>query len=174
MSGSPAKTVAKRYAAFERSPWLWKPTQEDRGLNDQIDLNLNEDSIPSVLTPESPAAVSTIAPSIGQGQRDKMLSLLLTLRQAPNQILHFPSLSLLNSIIEVFFVQESFRVDSLIHTGTFDIAKALPHLLVAIVSAGSMSISYSSIWKMGLALQEVVRNTLGNFVRSPVLMHSSC
>ncbi|KAF8865705.1 hypothetical protein BDZ45DRAFT_684227 [Acephala macrosclerotiorum] len=163
ISSSTPKDASKRYAAFERSPWLWKPTQKDQALNDQHNLDLDEDAIPSILTPESPAAAGTVAPSIHQKQRDQMLSLLLTLRQSHDQTPHFPSLSLLNSIIQVFFVQESFGVDSLIHTGSFDSAKVLPHLLIAIVSAGSTLISYPSIWKMGLSLQEVVRHTVAAY-----------
>jgi hypothetical protein len=164
ISSSTPKDASKRYAAFERSPWLWKPTQKDQALNDQQNLDLDEDAIPSVLTPESPDTAGTIAPSIHQKQRDQMLSLLLTLRQSHNHVPHFPSLSLLNSIIQVFFVQESFRVDSFIHAGSFDSTKALPHLLISIVSAGSILISYPSIWKMGLSLQEVVRHTTAAYV----------
>ncbi len=160
------KDASKRYAAFERSPWLWKPTQKDQALNDQHNLNLDEDSIPSVLTPASPATSTDrfASCSIDYKERDQLLSLLFTLRKTPNKSPSLPSLGLLNSIIQVYFVQESFRVDHLIHAGTFTPSKTLPQLLLSIISAGSTLISTPAIWKMGLALQEVVRHTLGEYV----------
>lgn len=162
---NPQKDVSKRYAAFERSPWLWTPTQKDQALNDQDNLNLDEESIPSVLTPDSPAIrLDDFAScSIDSRVRDKMLGLLYTLRKTPTQVPSFPSLALLNSIIQVYFVQESFRVDQMIHSATFDSKNALPQLLVAIVSAGSTLISTPAIWRLGLALQEVVRHTVADF-----------
>jgi hypothetical protein len=167
LSQSANKDASKRYAAFERSPWLWKPTQNDQALNDQHNLHVDEDSIPSVLTPASPATNGDMftSCSIDYKQRDQMVSLLFTLRKTPNKSPSLPSLALLNSIIQVYFVQESFRVDHLIHAGTFTPSAALPQLLLSIVSAGSTLISTPAIWKMGLALQEVVRHTLGDYVR---------
>jgi hypothetical protein len=110
---------------------------EDRALNDQQDLGLNEENIPSVLTPASPEySVDEFASFyISDKQRDHMLSLVFTLRKAPTQSPYFPSLSLLNNIIQVYFAQESFSVDQLIHTATFSPSDALPQLLLAIVSA---------------------------------------
>ena len=162
---NPQKDASKRFAAFERSPWLWTPTQKDQALNDQENLNLDEENIPSVLTPKSPAATANdfLSCSIDSRVRDKMLALLFTIRKTPTYVPSFPSLGLLNSIIQVYFVQESFRIDHLIHSATFDSQKALPHLLVAIVSAGSTLISTPAIWRLGLALQEVVRHCVADF-----------
>jgi len=161
------KDASRRYAAFERSPWLWTPTKHDQTMIDQQDLNLDEDSIPAVLTPASPAASIDEFTSccIHHKERDKMLSLLFAIPAVPtSKSPYLPSLNLLNSIIQVYFVQESFKVDQLIHVGTFDPSKALPQLLTAIVAAGSSLISTPAIWKMGLALQEVVRHSCANYV----------
>lgn len=162
---NPQRDVSKRFAAFERSPWLWTPTQKDQALNDQENLNLDEESIPSVLTPASPAACMEDFSSccINSSMRDRLLGLLFTLRKTPTKVPSFPSLALLNSIIQVYFVQESFRVDHLIHSATFDSKKALPQLLIAIVASGSTLISTPAIWKLGLALQEVVRHSVADF-----------
>jgi hypothetical protein len=161
------KDASRRYAAFERSPWLWTPTKNDQTMIDQQDLNLDEDNIPAVLTPASPAASIDEFTSccIHHKERDKMLSLLFAIPAAPtSKSPYLPSLNLLNSIIQVYFVQESFKVDQLIHVGTFDPSKTLPQLLTAIVAAGSSFISTPAIWKMGLALQEVVRHSCANYV----------
>ena len=160
------KDVSKRYAAFERSPWVWNPTQKDQAMNDSSNLNLDEENIPSVLTPASPAAGMEEFASccISSKMRDQMLGLLFTLRKSENQVPSFPSLNLLNNIIQIYFVQASFSVDNFIHTATFNPEKALPQLFLAIISAGSTLISTPAIWKMGLALQEAVRHTVADFV----------
>jgi Fungal Zn(2)-Cys(6) binuclear cluster domain/Zinc finger, C2H2 type len=160
------KDASKRYAAFERSPWLWTPTEHDQTMIDQQDLNLDEENIPAVLTPASPAARMDEFASccIHHKERDKMLSLIFAISAAPTKSPYLPSLTLLNSIVQVYFVQESFKVDQLIHVGTFDPSKALPQLLTAIVASGSSLISTPAIWKMGLALQEVVRHSVANYV----------
>ena len=160
------KDVSKRYAAFERSPWLWTPTQKDQALNENNALSVDEQSIHSVLTPDSPAATldEFVHCCIDIRMRDQMLGLIFTLQTGSKQVPSFPSLDLLNSIIKVYFVQQRLRVDHLIHAGTFDPNKTLPHLLLAIISAGSTVISTPVIWKLGLALQEVVRCALGDFV----------
>jgi hypothetical protein len=166
-SSHPPKDASKRYAAFERSPWLWTPTKSDQALNDQHDLDVDEDNIPSVLTPASPASSidEFTKCCIHQKERDKLLSIMFTLQKTTSNPPLLPSLALLNNIIHVYFVQESFKVDQLIHVGTFEPSKVLPHLLLAIVSAGSSLISTPAIWKMGLALQEVVRHTVAEYVR---------
>lgn len=161
------QNVSKRYAAFERSPWIWTPTQKDQALNDQHHLNLDEEVIPAVLTPaSSPAASGNQFAScyIDNQQRDQMLSLLFSLPKSPRPAARFPSLTLLNSVIQVYFMQESFQFDSLIHIESFSPSKTLPQLLLAIVSAGSTLIAIPAIWKMGLALQEIVRHTVAGYV----------
>jgi len=139
----------------------------DQGAIDQQDLNFDEDNIPAVLTPASPAATMDEFAScrIHHKERDKMLSLLFAIPTAPSsKAPYLPSLNLLNSIIQVYFVQESFKVDQLIHIGTFDPSKSLPHLITALVASGSSLISTPAIFKMGLALHEVIRHSVANYV----------
>lgn len=153
------RDISKRHAAFERSPWLWKPTQKDHSMNDHADLAVDEEAIPSVLTPEfTPTPVADFSSCyIDSKIRDKLLSILFTLRSTPDQFPSFPSLSLLNNLIQVYFTQESFRIDQIIHLGTFNPKRMVPELLISIIAAGSSFISIPAVWKMGLALQEVAR-----------------
>ncbi|KAH8820819.1 hypothetical protein F5884DRAFT_850067 [Xylogone sp. PMI_703] len=160
------RAISRRYAAFERSPWLWNPTQEDHSMNDHADIAVDEEAIPSVLTLELHSASTAADFSrcfIDSKCRDKLLSLLFTLRRNPDQFPSFPSLSLLNNLIKVYFTQESYRVDQLIHIGTFNAKDTTPQLLMAIISAGCSFISIPAVWKMGLALQEVTRIATRNF-----------
>ncbi|RDW85611.1 hypothetical protein BP5796_03936 [Coleophoma crateriformis] len=160
---STPREVSKRHAAFERSPWLYKPTSKDHALNDQANLTLDEDSI-TELTPSSPE--TNIAEfsfcCINSKIRDQMLGVIFSIGKTVDKVPSFPSLALLNTIIQVFFAQESFKTDNLLHTGSFEPSNMLPQLLVAVVAAGSVQISEPVIWKMGLALQEVVRHAVAN------------
>jgi len=155
--------TARGYAAFKRSPWFWIPAQKDHQSNDSDNLALDEGSIRSGLTPSSTASLS-VDPStqnhhLDASSRDRMFALVLkmTVNIASRSVPAFPSLEILNHILHIFFVRQSYQVDHLIHSPTFSAAKARPHLILALISAGSTSISVPAVWKMGLALQEVVR-----------------
>jgi len=155
----------KGYAAFERSPWLWTPTSNDQTLNDLEHISLNEGSIPAAFEPASPGAsiLEFSHCSINTRTRDDMLSLVVSLPKVITRNISFPSLALLNTVIQVYFAQESGKADTFIHSA-LESTKALPHLMIAIVAGGSIFISTPAIWKMGLALQEIVRHTVADFV----------
>lgn len=163
------KEALKRHVAFKRSPWLFVPTSNDYALQDHEDLALNEDSIPVTLTPSSHAPSESEISSfrIASKNRDRLLSILFAIpRQDPDNVPTLPSVSFLNNIIQIFFAQETFRTDSLIHSGTLDPDKAIPQLLLAIISFGSTYVSIPAVWKMGMALQEIVRFTVAELVRT--------
>lgn len=164
-----ASRAARRQAAFERSPWLFKPTSHDHALNDQASLNLDEENISTVLTPSNDqvglAAFSKCC--IDSKIRDQLLSIVFSMRRGSSKVPSFPSLELLNSIVQVFFIQESYRHHSLLHFGTFNPRETLPELFMAIIAAGSTSISIPAVWKMGIALQDIGRHALAEFV-SPI------
>lgn len=163
---STKKWKSKRYAAFERSPWLWTPTSSDQTLNDQEHISLNEGTIPAAFEPSSPETrfYEFSHCYINTQMRDKMLSLVISVPKVNTRNLSFPSLDLLNTIIQVYFAQESNKVDTFIHSATLEPNETLPHLIMAIVSGGSLLISTPAIWKMGLALQEITRHTVADFV----------
>lgn len=165
-----SKDVSKRYAAFERSPWIWKPTQKDQAMTDSSNLNLDEESIPTILTPASPTATMDefLSCCINSKIRDQMLGLVLNVRRGSNKVPSYPSLNLLNNFIQVYFVQASCYVDNFIHTPTLNPEKSLPHLLTAVVAAGTSFISTPAIWKMGLVLHEVIRHAVGEYVSSAI------
>jgi hypothetical protein len=161
-----SKSVSRRSAAFGRSTWVWNPTQSDQAMNDQNHLQLDEGTISSMLTPvslvvdaEQFASCFTTAT-----RRDQILGMLYTIRRDATQVPSLPSLPLLNKIIQHYFMLSSQWIDHIVHAASFDGAQALSQLLLAIIAAGSTLISAPAIWKMGLALQDVVRHTVGEFV----------
>jgi hypothetical protein len=165
-SGNLLRAASKRHAAFERSAWIWKPTKSDQALNDQGDLHLDEESIPSILDPTSPSQDGDdfAACCIDSNMRDQIVGLLSRLAKDSNRNMSFPSLHLVNRIIRVYFAQSTFWTDSMIHSSTFDGSKALPQLNIAIIAAGASLSFIPAVWKMGMALQETVRLTVGEYV----------
>jgi hypothetical protein len=165
-----ARDLSRGYAAFKRSPWLWTPAQKDHQLSDSENLALDEVSITSGLTPSSTTFLSidslTQSPHLDASLRDGMFALVLkmTMNKSARPVPTFPPLDILNHILHIFFVRQRYQVDHWIHAPTFSAKKSCPHLIIALISAGSTFISVPAIWKMGLALQEVVRLAVGELV----------
>jgi DNA-directed RNA polymerase subunit RPC12/RpoP len=160
------------YAAFKRSPWHYTPTAKDGILRDQENLTLNEGIIcldhsqilrSSRLTPDIP---SCGFPTITAGQRDKMFHLLASMNKPLESVPGFPSLSILNHVMEAFFIEQNYQVGSWIHVPTISSPKnaIIPELLTAFVIAGSTLIPVPEIHKMGLVLQDVVRLKIAELV----------
>ncbi|KFZ04650.1 hypothetical protein V501_09106 [Pseudogymnoascus sp. VKM F-4519 (FW-2642)] len=157
------RDVRAGYAAFKRSPWLWTPRQLDRALQDGENLTLDEDSMSSALTPNSsglaPNVPSCGFPTIKSGIRDKMFYLVATMDKYTNRIPDFPSVDVINHVVEAFFVRQTYQVDNWIHIPS--VLEFIPELGLAMVVAGSAVIAVPAIWKMGLVLQDVIRVKLG-------------
>jgi hypothetical protein len=163
------RNVRAGYAAFTRSTWLFKPEQRDYVLRDGEDLKLDEESINSTLTPKStgltPNVPSCGMPTITPVMRDRMYYLVSTMNRYTSRIPDFPSIDVINQIVEAFFVRQSYQVDNWIHVPSMGESDAIPELALALVIAGSTVTSVPAIWKMGLVLQDVVRVKLGELVR---------
>lgn len=160
---SSSRNVNRGYAAFKKSPWLWTPTEQNNTGAEHEFPDLDEASIGT--TPGmTPAMQNGNNIQIDSALRDRMFALVLMIvgktkrghRELPPP---FPSTDILSYLAQVFFVREQYQVDSWIHYSTFDPQKAKPDLLLGIIAAGSTLIAVPSIWKLGLCLQEIVRDS---------------
>lgn len=73
----------------------------------------------------------------------------------------FPSLQLLEDLVDVSLLQDSYAIDSFIHAPLFEPKKTRTELLLALVAKGAGFVALPPIWRMGLVLQEVVRFAVG-------------
>lgn len=158
------RDVARGHAAFARSPWLWTPASTDHILRDRDNLAVDEENISLNLSPSGSRPHEHL--SITSSLRDKMFHLVSTANKYASGIPSFPSLDLLNCTIEAFFCQQSNQDDNWIHTPTIYLKDVQPELLIAIVAVGSTAISLPAVWRMGLALQDVVRFSVSELVIS--------
>lgn len=174
-SGS-IEAASRRHAAFVRSPWLWTPAPQDHILSDQDHLTLDVEDIPSPLTNRSPGLLPNIPscgiPVIDTGLRDKMFYLISSMHKYTNRAPSFPSLNILNHIIEAFFIRHSYQIDHWIHVPTISLKDVHPEFIIALVTAGTTVIAVPEIWKLGLVLQDVIRVTVGELVTRPEYLNA--
>lgn len=78
----------------------------------------------------------------------------------------FPSLQLLEDLIDVCLLQDSYAIDSQIHTPLLESKRTGTELLLAMVAKGAGFIALAPIWKMGLVIQEVVRLAVADVFES--------
>lgn len=155
---------SRGHSAFKRSPWLWDPKKEDYVQQQKEGLHIDEQSIS-----QSPAFGKLMdRPSrrlkMTAHQRDRIFSIVLAQNKDPSKVPSFPTLDLLNYLLQAHFVQDEHQFDSWIHPASFDPENALPELLAAIISSGASFISVPAIWQFGLAMHEVVRLGVSDLV----------
>ncbi|EGP86300.1 uncharacterized protein MYCGRDRAFT_44386 [Zymoseptoria tritici IPO323] len=127
-----------RSEALKRSPWSWNHWVPPSGVGafaEHNELNVDEDLF----------STSTLANS--SDSRRSMPS--------------FPTLQLLEDLINVCLLEDSHAIDSHIHIPTLDTQNTRTELLLAMVARGAAFISFPPIWKMGMMLQDVVRYAIG-------------
>ncbi|ORY67299.1 uncharacterized protein BCR38DRAFT_387781 [Pseudomassariella vexata] len=160
---------SRGHAAFKRSPWLWEPEAKDNLVREQEGLVLNEETISN-----SPAYEKMLASTSARltmlkmesTQRDRLFAIVLSERKDPLKIPSFPSLNLLNYLLQTHFVQDDYQTDSWIHAASFDPSVCLPELLAALIASGAVLFAVPAIWQFGLALLEVARMALSSLVRT--------
>jgi hypothetical protein len=163
---------SRGHSAFKRSPWLWDPKKEDYVQQQKEGLHIDEQSIS-----QSPAFGKLMdRPSrrlkMTAHQRDRIFSIVLAQNKDPSKVPSFPTLDLLNYLLQAHFVQDEHQFDSWIHPASFDPENALPELLAAIISSGAGFISVPAIWQFGLAMHEVVRLGVSDLVSERTPIHT--
>lgn len=154
---------SRGHAAFKRSPWLWEPKQEDYVRREKEGLDVDEQCLS-----QSPVFGRLTDPRrklrINSHQRDRIFSMVLAQNKDPTKVPSFPSLELLDYLLQANFIRDEYSLDSWIHAPSFDPETTMPELLAAVVSNGATFISVPAIWQFGLAIQEVVRLGLAQAV----------
>lgn len=146
------------YEAFKKSPWLWTPVRHDHAYAEGSQLSVNEVQVmESPEMQELSGADDMLPKMIDAATRDEMLCLVLKFSSSNVRIRSFPSFRLLNILMQAFFVKENASVTPWLHTATFDPDSVRGELLAGIVAAGATLFAVPNIWKMGLALQEIVK-----------------
>ncbi|KAI7617631.1 hypothetical protein KC343_g9404 [Hortaea werneckii] len=166
---TPHSDIHLRTKAFEESPWSWShwiPERYSHAFSGQDEINVQENRVHSADQLTSPASIRIMHFDIEQPARDRMIRVVTKVAHRHLSMPSFPSLELLEDLIDVFISQDSNEITSFIHTGTFNSQTARTELLLASVAAGARFVALPQVWKMGLVIQEVVRLAIADVFES--------
>ncbi|CAK7218981.1 hypothetical protein SCUCBS95973_003666 [Sporothrix curviconia] len=170
-----SNAVASGHKAYQRSPWLFTPVAQDHAYSESQALSVDEQQLERQLRAESsevrPAqrrrqpstpSLPTLPRPMDAAARDAILAMAIQFSKTATPIRSFPSCDLLNVLAKAFFVREASRPDPWIHPATLfeedkDHNRCRIELLAAIVAGGATLFAAPKVWRMGLALQEVVK-----------------
>lgn len=158
------RDASRGHAAFKRSPWLWEPEQEDYVRQEKEGLHVDEQSLPQLSGFGRVLNRPANNLKLNSHQRDRIFSIVLAENKDPANVPSFPTLELLNYVLQANFARDDYQLDSWIHAPSFDPETTMPELLAAIVASGAMLFHVPAVWQFGLALQEVTRQALRNAV----------
>lgn len=136
-------SVSVRAEAFMQSVWRYNPQSDTCYLKaEQVGLATFSDTEQDRGRRSHIARNRAIVERLPSTSRDKLMALVLgtsSPENAPKIASAFPSLDLLDGLIQFFLTSPSFDAQSWIHLPTFSPAKINPELLAAIVAAGAVA-----------------------------------
>ncbi|KAK5146736.1 hypothetical protein LTR32_001718 [Rachicladosporium monterosium] len=159
--------VGLRSEAFKRSPWSWNhwiPERSSHAFSGQDVIDVRHDRVDAVDQLTTPDSVRLVHCDLRHAERDRMIRVVTQVAHTRLTMPSFPSLELLEDLIDVFLLQDSSAIDSYIHSATFASEKACTELLLAVVAAGARFVALAPVWQMGLVIQEVVRIAIGELL----------
>ncbi|EMC98601.1 hypothetical protein BAUCODRAFT_30870 [Baudoinia panamericana UAMH 10762] len=146
-----------------KSIWRFIPATKDHGFAEQENLSLPV-RLETCDTPESLVGLERRATTerLDLKARDKILAIVLS-QMRPHlspALSAFPSLELLDSLIQYFLTVSFSGAIAWIRSGRFRPNEASAELLLAMAAAGAVLAPDPSLQKLGFAIQEVIRNHL--------------
>ncbi|KAF2688094.1 C6 transcription factor-like protein RegA [Lentithecium fluviatile CBS 122367] len=157
---SETDSVPVRTEAFKQSIWRYLPQRNrDHGAAEQPNLAFTDsenDSRRSSMTQRR-----AIPEKLDRVGRDRLLALVLGTCSPANVkriASAFPSIELLDGLIQYFLTSPTIDAQSWFHLPTFSPSNTSPELLACIVAAGAASTPDTPLRKLGFALHEASRN----------------
>jgi hypothetical protein len=156
--------VPVRTEAFKQSIWRYLPQRnKDHGAAEQPNLAFS-DSEATNTRRSGMTSRRAIAERLDRVSRDRLMALVLGTCSPANVkkiASAFPSIELLDGLIQYFLTSPSIDAQSWFHLPTFSPSKTSPELLACIVSAGAAATPDTPLRKLGFALHEASRNGQG-------------
>jgi hypothetical protein len=158
-----------RSEAFKRNPWSWSnwiPERNSHTFSGQETLDVRQARVSADDALTTPDSVRPVHCDLHHSDRDRMIRLVTQIASTKLSIPSFPSLELLEDVIEIFLLQESSAIDSYYHSSSFSSKDVCTELLISMVASGARHIALPQVWKMGLTFQEVVRLAIAELLES--------
>ncbi|USW59443.1 hypothetical protein Slin15195_G127620 [Septoria linicola] len=158
-----------RSEAFKKSPWSWNhwiPERNHNAFTGQEEINVQQNGINADDQHVSPGIRRSMHCELDHEARDRMIRMATKIAHSKLAMPSFPSLQLLEDLIDVFLLQDSNAIDTFVHASSFASRETRTALLMAMVAAGARYVALPPVWKMGLVIQEVVRLALAEVFES--------
>ncbi|KAJ5490007.1 C6 and C2H2 transcription factor [Penicillium expansum] len=136
----------------------WTPCAEDNAY-----MDLHYLSVPQHLdTPESTGVPRPriFSERLSKESRDAAFALVVKIcqRDSSNRIMQcFPSVELLDNLIQSFFTQQRSKIDTWIHESTMLVNQESPEMILTLAAAGAVCSDVEAIQRLGYAMLEVAR-----------------
>ncbi|KAH6649270.1 hypothetical protein F5144DRAFT_624519 [Chaetomium tenue] len=147
--------------AFRNHHWRFRPNPKDHGAAEEHNLSLPSDTRDQP-SPESqisfPRRVTPVR--LGAAARDSILTIIVKSIRPENlhkAVASFPSVELLDTLIQFYLTSPHARADSFIHAASFNPNDKKSELLIAMAAAGAVLTSDATLTKLGYAMQECLR-----------------
>ncbi|KAG9256746.1 uncharacterized protein F5Z01DRAFT_487176 [Emericellopsis atlantica] len=160
--GQPASVCAE---AFQNSHWHFRPNSGDFCGAEDHNLSLPDSAADA--SPESRVAVKSrvLRSKLDVSTRDKILTMVMKNANPinlPKAIVSFPSVELLDMLMQFYLASPISKATSFLHAAAFDHKEKRPELLAAMAANGAVLTSDSALTKLGYAIAECVRVAISN------------
>ncbi|PPJ57779.1 hypothetical protein CBER1_00252 [Cercospora berteroae] len=135
----------------------WIPERNHATFTGQEEINVRQDGINTNDQHVSPSIKRSVHCDLDHEARDRMIRVVTTVAQSKLAMPSFPSLQLLEDLIDIFLLQDSNAIATFVHAASFSAKETRTELLLAMVAGGARYVALPTVWKMGLVFQEVVR-----------------
>ncbi|KAF1352590.1 hypothetical protein BDV97DRAFT_349879 [Delphinella strobiligena] len=141
------------------STWRFRPVTRDSSSDEQHHLSLPEAETNKKLLVDR----RMTAEALSYNMRDRILAVILASCKpgnVPRSVLCFPSLELLDSLLQYYLTCKYAVFNGLFHLPTLRPSKLRPELVASMIAAGASLTPDTSLQKVGFALQEALRITV--------------
>ncbi|KAL1861351.1 hypothetical protein VTK73DRAFT_7126 [Phialemonium thermophilum] len=159
--------------AYRNYYWKFRPNVQDHVAAEEHNLSLRSTAHDHA-SPESRIALPrrVTCARLSLSSRDKILTTVLQScrsEELSRVVESFPTAELLDTLLQYFLTSPVARPDHFLHSATFDPNKKRPELLAAMVAAGAVLTSDPTLCKLGLAIQECLRNAIPRQASHPLM-----
>lgn len=145
------------------STWRFRPVTQDSFSSEQYNLSLP----PTEANKKLNVAYSRITEPLTHNMRDRILAIIISSCRGPNlprALLCFPSLELMDSLVQFYLTSKSTLFNGLLHLPSLQTSAFRPELLAAMIAAGASQTPDSSLQKVGFAIQEALRTSIPQLI----------
>ncbi|MBE3048205.1 hypothetical protein IMZ48_38015 [Candidatus Bathyarchaeota archaeon] len=175
-AADPCRAATLASDAFHNSHWHFRPNAQDHGAAEEHNLSLPSHAPAPRLRLDRRATGTKLSVS----SRDRILTTVVDSCRPENlsrAVASFPSVELLDSLLQYSLTSPVARFDSFLHAATFNPGEKRPELLAAMAARGAVLTADSALSKLGHAILESLRSAIPKLVcsspPSPFPIHPS-